>query len=151
MATLTTQSSAGPVASTSFGTTSPVTGSAPSDSLDGLSMRGLAQVSVWLSVGSAVTFSNAGSLLAYEWSPVLGRWGRNPSCDISLASFSSISVRDIMAGVVFPAQFNTNKSSNEAARIQYVPSGVTFSSGSGGVTVTLMGSKEVMASNGQGV
>ncbi len=149
MSTVTTQSTAYAIASTLFGTSSPVTGSAPSDASDGLSMRGLSQVTVYLSVGSGVTLSGTGTLLAYEWVQPLQRWARNPGCDIPLASFSSIAIRDITAGVFTTAQFNSSKSNSEASRIQFVPSSVAFSTGSGGCTVTLVGTKEVMAGTGQ--
>lgn len=140
----TTNSTSYPIATETFGTTSPVTGSAPSADTDGLPTDGLALVTVFCSVASGVTLSGAGSLLAYEYSPTLARWARNPGADFTI---STSGVRDLEAGVVTVAPFRPSGSASPT-RLKYIPSGVTFSAGSAGVTLTFVGTKAVIAGRG---
>lgn len=147
MANAYTSSTSYPIATATFGTTSPVTGSAPSnsDTSDGLSTAGLKDVTVKVSVANGVTLSGAGSLLAYEFDPLIARWFRVPGADLTL---STASVRDLEAGILSISAFSTAQRTSN--RISYVPSGVTFSAGSAGVTITMVGTKAIMASNGTG-
>lgn len=117
-----------------FAGTSPVTGSAPTDPLDGIPTASLRAFSVYLSVGNAITLSGAGSLAAYVFSQLLGRWTRFPGGDISVATSG---VRDLCFGPFLVDRFKSAQ--NAGTRIAFVPTGVTFSSGSGGATVTIEG------------
>lgn len=144
MALLGSLSTSSPVYTATFGTTSPVTGSAPTDAADGLPTADLSQVTVALSAASTKTLSGAGSLQCYEYALPLARWIRVPSADISITTSG---VRDVEAGVFVVARFKVAQGSN---RVIWIPSGVTFNSGSAGVTITLVGSKAVMASTGAG-
>lgn len=114
-----------------YGTTSPATGSAPTtDATDGQPLNGLYAVTPVVSAESGVALSGGGSLLAYLYDTYLLRWVRAPMADI--ADLSSLSTRDGALGA-----FVVGTPRN--GRIKWVPSGVTFASGSGGVTVTQLG------------
>lgn len=149
----TTRSTSKALSTETFGTTSPVTGSAPTVEADGLPCYDCTTVTVIVSAPAGQTLSGAGSLQAYEWSPafavkggVNGRWVRVPSMDFTLATSG---VRDLEAGVVVIAPFaQQNDSAMPRTQIQYVPSGVTFSGGSSGAVVTLVGSKGVLEGRG---
>lgn len=144
MALLGKLSTASRVYSATFAGSSPVTGSAPTDITDGLPTWGLSQVTVLASVASGVTLSGVNVWQCFEMSGVLRRWVRNPSQDFSL---STSGVRDLELGVVQVAQF---KQGPDEDRCIWVPVGVTFSAGSAGVTITLVGTYRTNASTGQG-
>ena len=106
-----------------YGTTSPVTGSAPTLATDGQQMDGLFGISVVASAASGITLSGAGTLLCYVYDQFLARWVRFPSLDLSI-TIGAATARD--QGYQGYQTVTPRK-----ARIKWVPSGVTFSSGSG--------------------
>lgn len=130
-------------ATATFAGTSPLTASAPTDPLDGAPTSSINKLSIYASVASTVTFSGAGSLLAYVYTPLLGRWARSPGQDLSIATSGT---RDLCLGVALIARFKNAQNTGE--RIAYVPSGVTFSAGSAGVTLLLEGENVSNASVG---
>lgn len=148
MATNTVQSSFYSKASTPFGTTSPVTGSAPTDVADGLAIADCSQVTIIISAPSGQTLSGAGTIQIWEWYPQplldTSRWVRVPGLDFSITTSG---VRDLEVGVVQVAAFKTGVPQNLSTRLMAVPSGVTFTGGSG-IIVTLVGTKRNIASNG---
>ncbi len=119
----------GTTASETFGTTSAVTGSVPTLATDGQPLADLDAITVVVAVASGVTLSGAGTLQCYVYDPSVALWARMPAFDLSV---STASVRSL----AFPAVSVTGARN---ARIKWVPSGVTFSSGSAGVTVYQLG------------
>lgn len=117
---------AGSVSSETHGTTSPVSGSAPSGATDGQALMGVKAVTVVVSSASGTTLSGAGTLQCYVYDAAIARWVRMPAMDLSV---STASVRDL----AFPA-FEVSGPRN--SRVKWVPNAVTFSAGSAGVTVT---------------
>lgn len=125
----------GTTATETFGTSSPVTGSAPSavNGTDGQPLKDLTSISLFVSVASGVTLSGAGTLQAYIWDPSgPNRWARAPLLDRTI---STSGVRDL-----FVDTFDVTTARN--AYVKWVPSGVTFSSGTAGVIVTQAGFHE---------
>lgn len=112
-----------------FGTSSPVTGSAPTLATDGQPLADLDAVSVQVSVASGVTLSGAGTLQCYVYDPSVALWARAPAFDLSVSTGSVRTLAFQAFEVVGPRN----------GRIKWVPSGVTFSSGSAGVTVHQLG------------
>ena len=123
----------GSVYTETYGTTSPVSGSAPTVVTDGQALDGLYAITVVLSVGSGVTLSGAGSLLCYCYDASVGRWFRVPQFDITVGTSG---VRDLG----FQA-FET--ATPRKGRVKWVPTSVTFSAGSAGVVVTQLGQSNV--------
>lgn len=115
-----------------FGTTSPATGSAPSTATDGLPLNGLKGVSVQVASATGTTLSGAGSLLGYVYDDRVALWARCPAIDLTC---STASVRTL----AFQA-FELITPRN--ARVKWIPSGVTFSAGTAGVTVYMLGHLE---------
>lgn len=116
-----------------YGTSSPVTGSAPTVVTDGQALDGLYAITVVVSVATGVTLSGAGSLLCYCYDASVGRWFRVPQFDILTATAT---VRDLG----FQA-FET--ATPRKGRVKWVPSAVDFSAGSAGVTVTQLGQTNI--------
>lgn len=119
----------GTTATETFGTSSPVTGSAPTLATDGQPMEDLDALTVLVAVATGITLSGAGSLLCYTYDPSVALWTRYPQGDLSV---STASVRTLMF-----EPFDVIGA--RAARVKWVPSGVTFSAGSDGVTVYQLG------------
>jgi hypothetical protein len=119
----------GTTCSETHGTTSPVSGSAPSGATDGQPLRDLDAITVVVSVAETRTLSGAGTLQCYLYDPSIARWARVPSLDLSV---STASVRDL----AFPAMSVIGARNG---RVKWVPASVTFSAGSAGVTVTQLG------------
>lgn len=145
MANAFTNSTAYPIATATFGTTSPVNGATPldADTTDGLSTAGLKDVTVKASVAVGVTLSGVGFIDIYEFDPLILRW-----FFVQSLAFSTSGIRDMEMAVLSVSTFVTaNRLSN---RISAIPRGVTFSGGAAGVTITLVGTKATMASNGTG-
>lgn len=115
-----------------YGTTSPVTGSAPTLSTDGQDLVGLAAITVVISSAAATTLSGAGTLLCYLYDASIGRWARLPSADFSIVTSGLSGVIDV---VFDPVIVETPR----AGRIKWVPSAVSFAAGSAGATVTQLG------------
>lgn len=115
-------------ASELFGTTSPVTGSAPTLATDGQPLADLDAVSVQISAATGVTLSGAGSLQCYVYDPSVALWARMPTFDLSVTGTTRTQAFQALE-VIAPRN----------ARIKWVPSAVTFSAGSAGVTVYQLG------------
>jgi hypothetical protein len=112
-----------------FGTTSPVTGSAPTLSTDGQPIQDLIAMTVVVDAGLGVTLSGTGTLQCYIYDAYVGAWAR--------AKFGDLTVDDTSRAQVFNA-FTVLTPRN--ARIKWVPNAVTFAGGgSGGVTVRQLG------------
>jgi hypothetical protein len=103
------------------------TEAAPSGAEDGSLLSGVGGFSVVVEADAAQTLSGAGTLLAYLYSDVTGRWSRAPDLDLYV---SASAVR----GQGFPG-FAVSSS---RGRVAYVPSGVTVSGG--GVTIDILAS-----------
>lgn len=112
-----------------FGTTSAVTGSAPSGATDGQPLEDLDAITVVVDTATGVTLSGAGSLLCYVYDGSTALWSRLPQADFSVGTSGVRSLAFAAADVTAPRN----------ARIKWVPSGVTFSAGSAGVTVYQLG------------
>lgn len=123
----------GSVYTETYGTTSPVTGAAPTVATDGQAMDGLYAITVVVSVATGVTLSGAGSLVCYCYDASVGRWFRVPQFDITT---NTASVRDLG----FQA-FET--ATPRKGRVKWVPAAVDFSGGSAGVVVTQLGQTNV--------
>lgn len=119
---------AGTTASETFGTTSPVTGSAPSAATDGQPIQDLDGVSVIVSAG-AVNLSGAGTLQAYLYDASVAVWARAEFLDLTVTA----------TGIAAQAFEGLDIVVARKGRVKWVPSGVTFASGSGGVTVWQLG------------
>jgi hypothetical protein len=118
----------------SFGTTSPVTGSAPTanDATDGMVLKDLNGITVAIKTNGAVNLSGAGTLQGYTFDSVVGVWTRAKHLDLTVDA-TSITAQSFEPFEVLSAR---------NARVKWVPSGVTFASGSGGVTVYVLGFNE---------
>jgi hypothetical protein len=123
-------------ASETFGTSSPVTGSAPSGATDGQSLKELTAVTVVVDTASGKTLSGGGFLECWTYDASTALWTRYPDYDITL--FHTEAVRSLDCGTF-------SVPGGRASRIKWVPGGVTFSSGTAGVTVYQLGqSKKVI-------
>lgn len=118
----------GTTASELFGTTSPVSGSTPSGSTDGQPLGDLDGVSVQVVSATGTTLSGAGTLQCYVYDAVVALWARASDFDLTV----TVTTRT-QAFQAFQVAAPRN------ARIKWVPSGVTFSAGSAGVTVYQLG------------
>lgn len=123
---MTTKVNAQNVGTETFGTTSPVTGAAPTVAADGVPITGDASFTVFVTAPAAQTLSGAGSMLAYLWDPVQLLWARAPDADKAITVSGTQSTSFIAVCTPF-----RNLSTNLPQRIKYVPSGVTFTGGSG--------------------
>lgn len=120
----------GTTASETFGTTSAVTGSAPTLATDGQPLQDLDGITVVLAAATGVTLSGAGTLDCYVYDTATALWSRCPSADFTCVGVPAVrSVAFAAVTVVAPRN----------ARIKWVPTGVTFSAGSAGVTVYQLG------------
>ncbi len=117
-----------------FGTTSPVTGDAPSAEDDGLDLSALSGMSVVISCPAAQTFSGTGTLEFYLRDPAVGAWVRSPSgdYDLSLQSVSGKQSVELEAVDVVTGR---------SARGKWVPAAVAFSGGATGVVVYHLGQR----------
>jgi hypothetical protein len=118
----------GTTASETFGTTSPVTGSAPTLATDGQPIADLDAITLVIDAGTGVTLSGAGSLLAYMYDPTVAVWARASDYDITVTATTraqAFASFDVIAG--------------RGARLKFIPSAVTFSAGSAGVLVYQLG------------
>lgn len=118
----------GTTASETFGTSSPVTGSAPTASTDGQPVADLDAITVVVDTASGKTLSGAGSLLCYIYDTSTALWTRLPAFDLSVTGTAR--------SMAFPA---VQVVGARNGRVKWVPSGVTFSSGTAGVTVYQLG------------
>lgn len=114
-----------------FGTTSPVTGSAPTLATDGQPLADLTGITVIVDSAATRTLSGAGTLDCYVYDADTALWSRCPSGDFTFVGIPA-SQRSIAFEVV--EVINPRNS-----RIKWVPTGVTFSAGSAGVTVYQLG------------
>lgn len=119
---------AGTTASETFGTTSAVTGSAPTDATDGQPLADLDAITVVVDTASTRTLSGAGTLDGYLYDGSIALWVRCPALDLSVTATTRS-----MAFEPFEVIGGRN------ARVKWVPTGVTFSAGSAGVTVYQLG------------
>lgn len=117
------------VASETFAGASPVSGLAPTLASDGQPVSDLTAVSVWLLGAGGINLSGAGTLLCYLYDPDVGLWARSPNNDISLSTSGVAAVQLDTFDVTAPRN----------GRVKWVPSGVTFASGTAGVTVIQTG------------
>lgn len=120
----------GTTASETFGTTSPVTGSAPTLATDGQPVRDLDGIMVVLDSASTRTLSGAGTLDCYVYDASVALWSRYASGD-----FTCVGIPASQRSVAFTAGDLPVK----RGRIKWVPTGVTFSAGTAGVTVYQLG------------
>jgi hypothetical protein len=100
------------------------TESPPSDSLTppdgaGATVADAMGYYVCVEADSGQTLSGAGSLKAYAWNPLSGVWARVPDLDLAT---TTATIRGL--------GFIGNEVISRRGRIAYVPSGVTYSSGS---------------------
>jgi hypothetical protein len=122
----------GMTATETFGTTSPVTGTAPTavDGTDGMPVQDCDSVCLTVSAPPGQTFSGAGTFDCYVLYPALNRWSRFQAGDFG-APLSG--VRDFTYEPVdLLARF-------KGAYLKWVPTGVTFNGGSTGVVSTIQG------------
>lgn len=129
----------GMLASETFGTTSPVTGTAPSatDGTDGQYVHNLDALSLFVSCPSGGTFSGAGSFDCYARQSSVngGRWSRYKTGDFSAAECSG--KRDYL----FESCDLFARASG--AQFRWVPTGVDFAGGgSTGVVCAQLGSPQ---------
>lgn len=110
------------------GTTSPVTGSAPTLSTDGQPLKDLTAITVVADTTTGVTLSGAGTLQCYIYDASTAIWSRMPALDLSVTGTAR--------SMAFPAM---QVIGNRNSRVKWVPSGVTFSAGSAGVKVYQLG------------
>lgn len=120
----------GTTGSETFGTTSPVTGSAPTATDDGQPVGDLSGIMVVLDSASTRTLSGAGTLDCYVFDASVGLWSRYPAGD-----FTCVGIPASQRSVAFQA----GDLQVRRGRIKWVPTGVTFSAGSAGVTVWQIG------------
>lgn len=115
-------------ATETFGTSSPVTGTAPTavDGTDGQPVQDVAAITVTVSAPAGQLLSGAGTLACYVLFASVGRWSRFPYGDFAV---STSGVRDL---TFEPANMIGRF---KGAFVKWVPTGVTFNGGSGlGVT-----------------
>lgn len=122
----------GTTASETFGTTSPVTGSAPTSATDGQPLADLDAITVIVSAADTRTLSGAGTLKAY----ILDTSVTTSTTVWARASAFDLSVTATTQAQCFPA---FQVIAPRKARIKWVPDSVTFSAGSAGVTVYQLG------------
>lgn len=111
-----------------FGTTSPVTGAAPTLATDGQDLSDLIALGVQVASANGTTLSGAGTLQAWVYDSAVALWARAPYLDITVSATTQ-------AQAFNPSLVTLPRKS----RIKWVPNGVTFSAGSGGVTVWQLG------------
>lgn len=123
--------------SAAFGTTSPVTGSAPTLATDGQDITSLQSITILVEAPASQTLSGAGSLQAYVYFPqaIFGTttpigWVRMPAADIAVTASGMQRFAFTPYNVVAPVM---------GGRLAYVPVGVTFNGGSSGVVVYQFG------------
>lgn len=118
----------GTTASETFGTSSPVTGSAPTADTDGQPVGDLDAVTLVVLSATGTTLSGAGTLQGYMYDPSIAVWVRAPDYDLSVTATTR--------GQAF-ASFSLVGS--RGARMKWIPSAVTFSAGTAGATVYQLG------------
>jgi hypothetical protein len=120
---------AGVTSSETHGTTSPVSGSAPTDATDGQPIQNLGAITVVVDSAITRTLSGAGTLDCYLYDPSVALWARFPAGDFNVTATTRMQAFEPV-DVVGP---------RKGARIKWIPTGVTFSAGSAGVTVWQLG------------
>lgn len=127
MATTTSGTSAYEV----FGTTSPVTGSAPTavDGTDGQLIEDFDSITVMVQAPSGQTLSGAGTLLCYVLDPYVAVWARYPQGDLAVSTASVRTLSFEPFEVLCP----------RGSYAKWVPSAVTFGGGSTGAKVFQLG------------
>lgn len=120
----------GHTATETFGTTSPVTGSAPTavDGTDGQPIQDLDSVTLAVVCPSGQTFSGAGSFDAYLLDREVNLWGRAAHLDFTPASGSRTQYFEASLAACPRGAF-----------LKWIPNGVTFSGGTSGVDVYQLG------------
>lgn len=111
-----------------FGTTSPVTGADPTLATDGQALADLQAITVEVASANGTTLSGAGTLQGWVYDSAVGVWARAPYLDLTVTATKQ-------AQSFNPFLISTPRN----ARVKWVPSGVTFSAGSAGVTVWQLG------------
>ncbi len=131
MATL----NSGQTATETFGTTSAVTGAAPTavDGSDGQPVADFTGVAVVAESPSGGTLSGAGTLECYFLDPEVGAWARMKTLDLAVNVTIATSRRQ---------SWTVELTAPRGSYIKWVPTGVTFSSGSTGVKVYQLGFTE---------
>lgn len=118
-----------------FGSTSPVFGTRPALPLDGQSYSGLQSIEVVVSAPPGAILLGSGSLRLWLYDPRLDpsdpRWVSLPMGDLPVSGTGSRDQGFIPFVLGIP----------DEARFKWVPDGVSFVSGSGGVTVLQVGSE----------
>jgi hypothetical protein len=125
-----------------FGTTSPVTGTAPTaiDGTDGHPVDAFGAVTVTASVVGGGTFAGAGNLDCYVYFPAVGAWSRYKGGDLDITAASGFT------NFTFDACLLVGR--YRGCYLKWVPNGVTFFGGTAsGVKVVQQG---VPASRGDG-
>lgn len=114
-----------------FGTTSPVTGAAPTVATDGQPLQDLTGITVVVAAADTRTLSGAGTLDCYVYDALTALWSRCPSGDFTLVGIPATqrSIAFETVDVICPRN----------SRIKWIPTGATFSAGSAGVTVYQLG------------
>jgi hypothetical protein len=112
-----------------FGTTSPVTGSAPTDLEDGTALTGKSALALVITCPASQTLSGAGAMQCYTLDPLVGMWARSPGGDFTIATSGS------RALAFDPVDVPVGRN----GRIKWVPSGVTFTGGSTGLDAYILG------------
>lgn len=125
----------GQTATETFGTTSPVSGSAPTaiDGSDGQPVADFSAITVVAECPASQTLSGAGTLECYVFDPDVGGWARRKEADLSVNVATTTTRRQTWT-VELDAPRN--------AYVKWVPAAVTFSGGSTGVKVFQLGFAE---------
>lgn len=107
------------------GTTSPVTGAAPSAVTDGMDISSLRSWVLTVSCPASQTLSAAGAIRIWRLNTALGRWARAPELDLDLTQLA--------AGVSRDASTSDREVALPYGRVYAQPDGATFSGGSTGL------------------
>jgi hypothetical protein len=120
-----------------FGTTSPASGSAPSEATDGQPVgdNALDAILVVAEAPASETLSGAGTLTCYIYDSHVAAWIRYAAGDISLVGIPATQRR-----VAFPV----GEVPFKRGRIKWVPTSVTFSGGSSGVKIYQLGYSRIL-------
>lgn len=115
--------------SETFGTTSPVTGSAPTLATDGLFVGNTVAAAVVIRCPASQTLSGAGTLDCYTYDHKVESWARAPGGDFDVDTSGvrtlGFDAVDVLCG--------------RSGRVKWVPNGVTFSGGSTGLELFIVG------------
>jgi hypothetical protein len=141
MATL----NSGQTATETFGTTSPVTGAAPTavDGTDGQPVQDFCAITVVAQVASGQTLSGAGTLQCYVFDPVVALWARRVEADLAV---------NVTIATTRQQCWNVEIKAPRGQYYKWVPNAVTFAGGgSAGVTVYQLGYTPQSAGKYRGV